>query len=251
MSGHSKWSTIKRKKAATDAKRGKLFTKIGRELVIAAREGGPDPNVNFKLRLVIDKARAANMPKDNIERAIRRGAGLEKGEALEEITYEGYGPQGVALLVRVLTDNRNRSVADVRRVFNRQGGSLGETGCVAWQFDTKGYITIEAGTVDPDTLFEIAVETGAEDVEIGDDLFEVFTEPTDLHVVRDALSAHSVSINSAELSMIPKTIMPLDEKGTLSNMNLIDALEELDDVQQVYSNLEISDEVMEAYEMAA
>jgi len=251
MSGHSKWSTIKRKKAATDAKRGKLFTKIGRELVIAAREGGSDPNANIKLRLVIDKAKAANMPKDNIERAIRRGAGLEKGEALEEITYEGYGPQGVALLVRVLTDNRNRSVADVRRVFNRQGGSLGETGCVAWQFDTKGYITIEAGTTDPDTLFEIAVEAGAEDVEIGDDLFEVFTEPADLHVVRDALSADNVPINSAELSMIPKVTLSLDEKGTLSNMNLIDALEELDDVQQVYSNLEISDEVMAAYEMAA
>jgi YebC/PmpR family DNA-binding regulatory protein len=251
MSGHSKWSTIKRKKAATDAKRGKLFTKIGRELVNAAREGGPDPEVNFKLRLVIDKAKAANMPKDNIERAIRRGAGLEKGEALEEITYEGYGPQGVALLVRVLTDNRNRSVADVRRVFNRQGGSLGETGCVAWQFDTKGYITIEAGTADPDALFEIAVEAGAEDVNIGDDLFEIFTESADLHVVRDALSADNVSINSAELSMIPRTTISLDEKGTLSNMNLIDALEELDDVQQVYSNLDISDEVMAAYETAA
>jgi YebC/PmpR family DNA-binding regulatory protein len=251
MSGHSKWSTIKRKKAATDAKRGKLFTKMGRELVNAAREGGPDPEVNFKLRLVIDKAKAANMPKDNIERAIRRGAGLEKGEALEEITYEGYGPQGVALLVRVLTDNRNRSVADVRRVFNRQGGSLGATGCVAWQFDTKGYITIEAGTADPDALFEIAVEAGAEDVEIGDDLFEVFTESADLHVVRDALSADNVSINSAELSMIPRTTISLDEKGTLSNMNLIDALEELDDVQQVYSNLDISDEVMAAYETAA
>jgi len=251
MSGHSKWSTIKRKKAATDAKRGKLFTKIGRELVSATREGGPDPEVNFKLRLVIDKAKAANMPKDNIERAIRRGAGLEKGEALEEITYEGYGPQGVALLVRVLTDNRNRSVADVRRVFNRQGGSLGETGCVSWQFDTKGYITIEAGTADPDTLFEIAVEAGAEDVEIGDDLFEVFTDPADLHVVRDALSVDNVPINSAELSMIPKTTISLDKKGTLSNMNLIDALEELDDVQQVYSNLDISDEVMAAYETAA
>jgi len=251
MSGHSKWSTIKRKKAATDAKRGKLFTKIGRELVIAAREGGPDPDANVRLRLVSDKAKAANMPKDNIERAIRRGAGLEKGAALEEVTYEGYGPQGVALLVQVLTDNRNRSVADVRRVFNRLGGSLGEAGCVAWQFDTKGYITIEAGKVNPDTLFELAVEAGAEDVEIGDDLLEVFTEPADLHAVRDALSAHNVSINSAELAMIPKTAMPLDEKGTLSNMNLIDALEELDDVQQVYSNLEISDEVMAAYETAA
>jgi YebC/PmpR family DNA-binding regulatory protein len=248
MSGHSKWSTIKRKKAASDAKRGKLFTKLGRELAIAAREGGPDPESNVRLRLVVDKAKAANMPKDNIERAIRRGAGLEKGEALEEITYEGYGPQGVALLVQVLTDNRNRSVADIRRIFTRQGGSLGEAGCVAWQFDTKGYITVEAAEVDPDTLFEIAVEAGAEDVIIGEDLLEVYTESADLHIVRDALSTQNIPINSAELAMIPKATIPLDEKGTLSNMHLIDTLEELDDVQQVYSNLEISDEVMTTYE---
>jgi YebC/PmpR family DNA-binding regulatory protein len=251
MSGHSKWSTIKRKKAATDAKRGKLFTKIGRELVIAAREGGPDPETNIRLRLVIDKAKAANMPKDNIERAIRRGAGLEKGDALEEITYEGYGPHGVAFLVQVLTDNRNRSVADIRRDFNRFGGSLGEVGCVAWQFDTRGYITIEAEGVDPDVIFEIAVEAGADDVLFGDDLIEVFTEPPDLHLVRDALSAQDVAINSAELSQVPKTTMSLDNQAALSNMRLTDALEELDDVQQVYSNLEISDEAMIAYEAAA
>lgn len=251
MSGHSKWSTIKRKKASTDAKRGQLFTKMGRELAIVAREGGSDADTNFRLRLVIEKAKAANMPKDNIERAIRRGAGLEKGEALEEITYEGYGPNGVAMLVQVLTDNRNRSVADVRRIFNRHGGSLGEVGCVAWQFDTKGYITIEAEKVDPDAIFEIAVEVGAEDVDIGDDLIEILTESADLHVVRDALSVQSVPVNSAELSKIPKITTSLDEKGTLSNMNLIDALEELDDVQQVYSNLDISDEVMAAYEMVA
>jgi len=251
MSGHSKWSTIKRKKAATDAKRGQLFTKMGRELAIVAREGGPDADTNFRLRLVIEKAKAVNMPKDNIERAIQRGAGLEKGEALEEITYEGYGPNGVAMLVQVLTDNRNRSVADVRRIFNRHGGSLGEVGCVAWQFDTKGYITIEAGKVDPDAIFEIAVEAGAEDVDIGDDLIEIFTESADLHVVRDDLSVQSVPVNSADLSKIPKITTSLDEKGTLSNMNLIDALEELDDVQQVYSNLDISDEVMAAYEMVA
>jgi len=251
MSGHSKWSTIKRKKAATDARRGQLFTKMGRELAIVAREGGSDADTNFRLRLVIEKAKAVNMPKDNIERAIRRGAGLEKGEALEEITYEGYGPNGIAVLVQVLTDNRNRSVADVRRIFNRHGGSLGEVGCVAWQFDTKGYITIEAGKVDPDAIFEIAVEAGAEDVDIGDDLIEIFTESADLHVVRDALSVQSVPVNSAELSKIPKITTSLDEKGTLSNMNLIDALEELDDVQQVYSNLDISDEVMAAYEMVA
>lgn len=251
MSGHSKWSTIKRKKAASDAKRGQLFTKLGRELAIVAREGGPDPDINFRLRLVIEKAKAANMPKDNIERAIRRGAGLEKGEALAEVTYEGYGHQGVALLVQVLTDNRNRSVADVRREFDRHGGSLGEVGCVAWQFDTKGYITVEAGRIDFDTVFEVAVESGAEDVDMGYDLLQIFTDPAELHVVRDALSAQSVPINSAELSKIPRTTISLDEKGTLSNMKLIDALEELDDVQQVYSNLNISDEMMAAYEMAA
>ena len=249
MSGHSKWSTIKRKKAATDAKRGKLFTKMGRELTIAARAGGADPDINFRLRLIIDKARAVNMPKDNIERAIRRGAGLEKGEALEEITYEGYGPQGVAMLVQVLTDNRNRSVADVRRLFSRHGGSLGESGCVAWQFDTKGYITIDAAQSDPDAVFEVAVDSGAEDVTIGDDLIEILTSQSDLHIVKEALSAGEIPIESAELSMIPKTTMTLDEKATLSNMNLIDALEELDDVQQVYSNLEISDEAMVAYEV--
>jgi YebC/PmpR family DNA-binding regulatory protein len=251
MSGHSKWSTIKRKKAATDAKRGQRFTKIGRELVIAAREGGPDPETNIRLRLVIDKAKAANMPKDNIERAIRRGAGLEKSEALEEITYEGYGPHGVAFLVQVLTDNRNRSVADVRRDFNRFGGSLGEAGCVAWQFDTRGYITIDAEGVDTDAVFEIAVEAGADDVLFGDDFIEVFTEPPDLHVVRDALSAQNIAINSAELSKVPKTTMSLENQAALSNMRLSDALEELDDVQQVYSNLEISDEAMAAYEAAA
>lgn len=251
MSGHSKWSTIKRKKAATDAKRGKLFTKMGRELAIVARAGGADPDINFRLRLIIDKARAVNMPKDNIERAIRRGAGLEKGEALEEITYEGYGPQGVAMLVQVLTDNRNRSVADVRRLFSRHGGSLGESGCVAWQFDTKGYITIDAAQADPDVVFEVAVDSGAEDVTVGDDLIEILTSQSDLHTVKEALSAGEIPIESAELSMIPKTTMTLDEKATLSNMNLIDALEELDDVQQVYSNLEISDEAMVAYEVSA
>ncbi len=251
ISGHSKWSTIKRKKAVTDAKRGKIFTKIGRELVTAVREGGSDPETNFKLRLAVDKAKAANMPKDTIERAIRRGAGLEKGKALEEVTYEGYGPQGVALLVQVLTDNRNRTVAEVRREFARYGGSLGESGCVAWQFDTKGYITIEATRVNPDDVFEIAVNSGAEDVVFGDDLIEIFTTLSELHIMQQALSSQHMPINSVELARIPKMTMTLDERGTLSNMSLIDALEELDDVQQVYSNLTISDQAMMAYEAKA
>ncbi|MFZ5916245.1 MAG: YebC/PmpR family DNA-binding transcriptional regulator [Chloroflexota bacterium] len=248
MSGHSKWSTIKRKKAATDAKRGKIFTKIGRELAIAAREGGADPEGNIRLRLIVEKARAANMPKDNIERAIRRGAGLEKGDTLEEVTYEGYGPHGVAFLVQVLTDNRNRAVADVRRDFNRYGGSMGEAGCVAWQFETKGYISVDAEQVNPNAIFEIAVEAGAEDVVFGNETIEIYTDPSELHIVRDALAEHEVAIESAELVQVPKTSMALDEKSTLANMHLIDALEELDDVQHVFSNLEISDEIMAIYE---
>ncbi len=248
MSGHSKWSTIKRKKAAMDAKRGKLFTKLGRELAIAAREGGPDPEANFKLRLVIEKAKAANMPKDNIERAIRRGAGLEKGEALEEVTYEGYGPHGVALLVHVVTDNRNRAVSEVRRTFSRHGGNLGEAGCVAWLFESKGYLTVEPNDHAPEQLFEAAVEAGAEDVVISDDLVEIYTDPSNFHQVRDALIAAGITPDSAQLSMIPKSLMSLGVKETTQVMGLIDALEELDDVQEVYSNLEISDEVLLQYE---
>jgi YebC/PmpR family DNA-binding regulatory protein len=251
LSGHSKWSTIKRKKAATDAKRGQIFTKIGKEIALAAREGGPDTEINFKLRLVVDKAKAANMPKDNIERAIRRGAGLEKGAILEEITYEGYGPHGVALLMEVVTDNRNRAVADIRRWFNKLGGSLGETGCVAWQFEPKGYFTLAPDDLDPDEVFDIAVDSGADDVTFGDDLVEIFAEAQDFQIVREGLENAGLSIESAEITMVPKTTITLDEKQTLQNMNLISTMEDLDDVQHVYSNLDISDEVMAKYEAAA
>jgi YebC/PmpR family DNA-binding regulatory protein len=251
LSGHSKWSTIKRKKAATDAKRGQIFTKLGKELSLAAREGGPDPDVNFKLRLVIDKAKAANMPKDNIERAVRRGAGLEKGVTLEEITYEGYGPHGVALIIEVVTDNRNRAVADVRRSFNKLGGSLGESGCVAWQFEPKGYLTLEPDSEDPDEIFEVVVEWGADDVVFGDDLIEIFTSPDDFQTVREALERRGIELGSAEITLVPKTTITLDEKKTFQNMNLISSLEDQDDVQQVYSNLDISDELMTRYEAQA
>ena len=251
MSGHSKWSTIKRKKAATDAKRGQIFTKLGKELAIAAREGGPDPEVNFKLRLVMDKAKAANMPKDNIDRAIRRGAGLEKGAILEEITYEGYGPHGVALLILVVTDNRNRAVADIRRWFNKLGGSLGESGCVAWQFEPKGYFTIAPDDLDPDRVFDMAVESGADDVTFGDDLVEIFSEPGDFQEVRDGLESQGLTLESAEITRMPKTTIELDQKQTFQNMNLISTLEDLEDVQQVFSNLDISDELMAAYEAQA
>ncbi len=247
MSGHSKWSTIKRKKGAADAKRGKLFTKLGREIVIAAREGG-DPATNFKLRLAIDKAKAANMPKDNIERAIRRGTGAERGAELEEVRYEGYGPYGVAMLVQVLTDNRNRAVSDVRRAFNRYGGSLGESGCVAWLFESKGYITISPNDHDPEELALLAIDAGADDVTVASDLVEVYTLANDFQRVKEELERNGVTLNSAEISMIPKSLMELGEKETMKAMILIDALEELEDVQQVYSNLNITDEMMAKYE---
>jgi YebC/PmpR family DNA-binding regulatory protein len=251
LSGHSKWSTIKRKKQATDAKRGQIFTKFAKEIAIAARDG-PDPEINFKLRLVIDKAKAANMPKDNIERAIRRGAGLDKdAAALEEVIYEGYGPHGVALLIEVVTDNRNRAVAEIRRWFNRLGGSLGETGCVAWQFEPKGYFTLAPDDLDTDEIFDIAVEAGADDVAFGEDLIEIFAEPSDFQLVREALELGGLELESAEITKMPKTTIALDEKQSLQNMNLISTLEELDDVQQVYSNLDISDELMARFEEQA
>jgi YebC/PmpR family DNA-binding regulatory protein len=248
MSGHSKWSTIKRKKGATDSKRGQVFTKFGKEIALAAREGGPDPNANFKLRLVVDKAKAANMPKDNIERAIRRGAGIEKADALEEVMYEGYGPHGVAVLVHVVTDNRNRAVSDVRRLFNRVGGALGEAGCVAWQFEEKGYITVESNGRDQDEIFNVAVEYGADDVAMGGDLIEIFTAPENFETVREAIEGRGIPIASAEISRIPKTTIALEEKQAFQTMTLINGLEDLDDVVEVYSNLDISDELMAKFE---
>ncbi len=248
MSGHSKWSTIKHKKAITDARRGKLFTRLAREITIAARQGGGNPDTNFNLRLAIDKAKSANMPKANIERAIKRGTGELKGEELFEVTYEGYAPHGVALLVQTLTDNKNRTVAEIRRVLTRQGGTMAEAGAVAWQFDRKGYIAIAPDGADDDTIFEVAVEAGAEDVVFGDDLTEVYAELESFRAVRQALEDAGIHCETAELSMIPKTTMQLGEKETLQVMAVIDALEELDDVQQVYSNLDISDEVMTRYE---
>jgi len=248
MSGHSKWSTIKRKKAAEDAKRGQLFTRLAREITLAVREGGDDPEANFRLRLAIERAKAANMPKENIERAIKRGTGELRGEALERIVYEGYGPYGVAMLVEVFTDNRNRAVAEVRRVLTRHGGSLGETGCVAWLFEPKGYITVELDDRDPEQLFEMAVEAGAEDINLGSDLMEIFTKPEDFKEVKESLEKRGIPLASAEISMIPKSLAKLGEKETFQVMNLIEALEELSDVQQVYSNLDIPDELMAKYE---
>jgi YebC/PmpR family DNA-binding regulatory protein len=244
MSGHSKWSTIKHKKAAEDAKRGKLFTRL-------ARERGGDPEVNFNLRLAVDKAKSANMPKDNIERAIKRGTGELKGQDLEEVVYEGYAPNGVALLVQVLTDNKNRTVADVRRVLTRQGGTMAEAGAVAWQFDRKGYIAIAPNGADQDALFEVAVEAGADDVVFSDDMIEIFAQLSDFQAVRQALEDAGIAVETAEVSMIPKTPLQLNEKETFQVMGVIEDLEDLDDVQQVYSNLDISDEILTKYEEAS
>lgn len=248
MSGHSKWSTIKRKKAAQDAKRGRLFTKLAREITIAAREGG-DPEYNFKLRLAIDKAREADMPNENIERAIKRGTGELKGKELEETTYEGYGPHGVALLIQALTDNRNRAVAAVRRVLDRQGGNLGEVGCVAWLFEPKGYIAIPADS-DPDEIALMAIDAGADDVTVGSDLVEVYTLLDDFQSVKETLERNGLTLESAEISMIPKSSVQLSEEKTMQAMRLIDALEDLDDIQQVHSNLDIPDEIIAKYEAA-
>jgi len=250
MSGHSKWSTIKRKKAAQDAKRGRLFTKLAREITIAAREGGGDPDSNFNLRLAVDRAKMGNMPKDNIDRAIKRGTGELKGRELEELYYEGYGPNGVAMLIQVLTDNRNRTVSDVRRVLSKHGGNLGAAGCVAWLFDPKGYVTIEVGDEGAEELALLAIEAGAEDIETDGQLLEIYIDPASLQRVKGALEQQGFSIES-QLSMIPKSVTSLSLEKTMQTMRLVDALEGLDDVQQVYSNLDISDEVMVEYEAAA
>lgn len=243
MSGHSKWSTIKRKKSAEDAKRGKMFTRLARDITLAARNGG-DPNANPALRLAIEKAKAANMPKENIERAIKRGTGELEGGAPEEVMYEGYAPHGVALLIKCLTDNRNRTLAEIRRVLNRGGGNLAEAGAVTWMFESKGLITIERGGRDPDDLFMIAVDAGAEDVDVSSEIVEVYTEPVDLHVVAESLQKRGIKVEDAELSMVPKTLVSLDEKETLQVLHLIEQLEELEDVQQIYSNLDVPEEIL-------
>ena len=251
MSGHSKWSTIKHKKAATDAKRGKIFTRLAREIAIAAREGGGNAETNFSLRLAMDKAKGANMPKDNIERAIKRGTGELKGEELVEVTYEGYAPNGVGLLIKVLTDNRNRTVADIRHTLTRHGGTMADAGAVSWQFERKGYIGIIPNGLDEETVFNVAVEAGAEDVVFAEDLIEVYAAQADFQAVRQALEDAGIESDTAELSMIPKSTIELEQKDALRVMGVIVSLEDLDDIQQVYSNLEISDELLAQFEETA
>lgn len=247
MSGHSKWSQIKRQKGTNDAKRGQLFTKLGREITIAARDGGGDLNANFRLRLAVQRARESNMPMENVDRAIKRGAGGGEGAALEEITYEGYGAAGAAVLVQAMTDNRNRAAGEIRSTFTRNGGNLGESGCVAWLFDNKGIISIDPGSSDPDDIALLAIDAGAEDVQVEDGSVEVYTNPSDLETVRQTLEKSKVNITNAEVSMTPKTTVEADSKATAQVMRLIERLEELDDVQRVYSNIEVSEEALAEY----
>ena len=248
MSGHSKWATIKRAKGIDDAKKGAVFTKLSREIILAAKQGG-DMNANFKLRMAVGRAKAQNMPKDNIERAIAKGSGSGNDEQLDEITYEGYGPGGVAILLSVLTDNRNRTVAEIRHRFSRSGGNLGETGSVGWQFAARGLISIPVGKNDPDEVALLAIDAGAEDVNVDDDAIEVQTEPANLEAVRKALEGNRLDIENADFAMVPKTLMELEDQKTAHQvLKLIDALEDLEDVQRVYSNADFSDEALDSYE---
>ncbi len=248
MSGHSKWSQIKRQKAVTDAKRGDAFTKLGREITVSAREGGADPEANFRLRLAIQRARESNMPADNIERAIKRGAGLVEGESIEEFAYEAYGPGGAALYVEITTDNRNRASAEVRNILTRAGGSLGESGSVAWLFEPQGLITVEAGVKDPDEVALIAIDAGADDVGTSDSGVEIKTSPSQLEDIRKALTKHNLQVVSAERAMTPRSTIILDEATTHQIMRLIEKLEELDDVRRVYTNIELTAELVESYQ---
>lgn len=252
MSGHSKWHQIRRQKGVNDAKRGQLFTRLGRELVVAVREGGgPDPDANFRLRMAIQRAREANMPMDNIERTIKRASGGGEGVQLEEITYEGYAPGGAAIMVQVMTDNRNRAAAEVRNVFNKNAGNLGEMGCVDWIFEPRGVIEVALDGRDPDELSLEAIDAGAEDVDpAGPDDTEltIYTEPANLEAARKALEAKKITILRAESTLVPKTKIELSEKEAMQTLRLIDRLEDLDDVQNVYTNAEIANEIAEKYE---
>lgn len=246
MSGHSKWATIKRKKGAADAKRGQLFSKLSRAIIVAAKEGGGDPDANATLANAIQKARDNSMPKDNIERAIQRGAGSGEGDAYEAITYEGYAPGGVAVICSILTDNRNRTASDLRHIFTKNGGSLATPGSVAWQFDRRGIILIGVQDIDEEALMDVALAGGADDIAEDGDHWEVSTEPTAFMAVRGALEEAGIAYASAELTMVPKTTVEPDEKEARQILRLVDQLEDNDDVQDVYANFDISEEILEA-----
>ena len=248
MSGHSKWSTIKHKKGAADAKRGQLFTKLSRAIMVAAKEGGSDPATNMSLANAVEKARSYSMPKDNIDRAIAKGAGEgTDGATFETVVYEGYGPEGVAVIVEALTDNRNRTAADVRHLFSKHGGNLGATGAVAWQFERRGVVLVAAEGVDEDELFLAVADAGADDVEQDGSVFQISSAPEQLSSVRGAVEAAGFSIESAELSMVPKVTVEIGDESTAKRVvRLVEGLEENDDVQDVYANFDIPESVLEA-----
>lgn len=246
MSGHSKWAKIKRKKQGADAARGRIFTKLIREITIAARHGGGDPNTNPRLRTAMDEAKSANMPGENIERAIKRGTGaLDDGLALEEVTYEGYGPSGVAILIEVVTDNRNRTTSEIKHVLSRQNGTLGTQGSVAWQFQSRGVITVDAKKHDEDTIISLALDGGATDVKNEGDSYQIITSAETFNKVREILLSNKIEIQSSELTKVPQNTVPVSGKDAEKVLKLFEALDELEDVQHVYGNFDIPDEVME------
>ena len=247
MSGHSKWSTIKHAKAATDAKRGKLFTKLAREIIIAARQGGGDIDMNVRLRMAVQRAKDNNMPNDNVDRAIKRGTGEGDQDQMIEVTYEGYGPGGTAIMLEALTDNRNRTVSDIRSTLTRAGGNLAQTGAVAWQFEQKGVLVVTAEDEEAEELQLLAIDAGAEDFEAFDSTLQIFSPPDRLEEIRNSLSDKDAPIVSSELSMIPTITVALDDKVAIQALRLLDQLEDLDDVQRVYSNADFPDEVLQQY----
>lgn len=249
MSGHSKWSTIKRKKAKEDQKRGNIFSRLAREIIVAARQGGGDPSANTRLKVAIQAAKAANMPADNIARAIKRGTGEVEGAQLEEVTYEAYGPGGVAMCVEVMTDNKNRTTPEVRHILDRHGGSMAEAGAVTWMFDRKGMVIVDKDRATEEQIMEAVLDAGAEDIRESDDVFEVYCPPGRLADVTDALGAAGVEFASAEVSLVPKTVIPLEGKNAAKFVKLLEALEAHDDVQTVFANFDIPTAVME--ELAA
>jgi YebC/PmpR family DNA-binding regulatory protein len=249
MSGHSKWSSIKHQKGVADARRGQLFTKLTREIIVVVRNGGSNPEANFRLRLAIQKARDNNMPMDNIERSIKKGSGELEGVSLTEIVLEGYGPNGIAILVEALTDNRNRTIQDVRSTFSKHGGNLGENGCVAWIFDAQGLIMVKTDSLDADDLALNAIDAGADDVKVESGYVEIYTKPEEMEMVRSALEAKNIAVDSAELTKVPKTVVQLDDKAAMQALKLLDKLEELDDVQHVSSNADFPDAVLEQYQL--
>lgn len=247
MSGHSKWANIKHKKGRQDAAKGKVFTKVGRELIVAARAGGANPDANFRLKIAIQKAKACNMPADNIQRAIQKGAGAADGSNYEELTYEGYGPGGVAVMVNIMTDNRNRTAGEIRHIFSKNGGNMGETGCVSWMFKEKGLLTVAAEDLrtDADDLMLTALDAGAEDVQEQEDAFEIITAPENFQKVKDQMEAGGIVFSEAEITMIPETTAEItDPDQAKLLLRLMDYLEEHDDVQNTYTNLDIGEELM-------